>query len=131
MTVLKEIYNLKDDSSYIKRVRDASLDKSSSSGLKIEDGLLYGTEDWFNAIKSGHIKTQVISGIISKVYMAGHNDFPEFEIDSNGSKTCWALKGIDSEYIVGRHVELIYAIQKFKRGAPNQCVIKINISADT
>ena len=128
MTITKEIYNLKDDKAYIKMVQDASLDKSSTSGLKIENGLLYGTKDWFNAIERGQIITQTISGTISKVYMSGHNDYPEFEIDSNGNKTSWTRKGIDNAYVVGRHVELIYVIQKFKRGATTQCVIKINIS---
>ena len=126
----KEIYNLKYDSAHIKRVQSASLDKTYN-GIKIENGLLFGTEDWFDAIETGLIKTQVISGTISKVYMAGHNDFAEFEIDSDGNKTRWERKGIDDVYIVGRQVELIYAIQTFKRGVPTQCVIKINISADT
>ena len=130
MTVLKEIYNLKDNKALIKRAQDTSLDKSSLIGLKVENGLLFGSKDWFNAIETGEITVQTITGTISNVFMTGHNDYPEFEIDSNGNKTKWTREGIDSAYVVGRQVELIYVTQKTKRGAMTKCVVKINISAD-
>ncbi len=131
MTVSKEIYNLKDNKTYIKSVQETSLDKSSSYGLKIDNELLFGSNDWFNAIEHGQIVTQTISGTISKVFMSGHNDYPEFEIDSNGTKTRWTRDGQGEEYIVGRQIELVCAIQKTKRGVLTQCVIKISVLADT
>lgn len=130
---LKQIYNLKNDSRRIKMVQEASLDKGSRSGLKIENGLLFGTNEWFSAIENGIIPKHVINGIISRVYMSGHNDFPECEIESNKGKTTWMREGIDEAYKVGKRIELIYVEQKFKRpidilGAISKCVIEIKIA---
>ena len=47
---LKQIYILKNDSSLIKMVQEASVDKNSYAGYKMENGLLIGTKDWFDAI---------------------------------------------------------------------------------
>lgn len=130
---LKQIYNLKNDSRRIKMVQEASLDKDSRSGLKIENGLLFGTKEWFSAIENDIIPKHVINGIISRVYMSDHNDFPEFEIESNEGKTTWMREGIDEEYKVGKRIELIYVEQKFKRpidiiGTISKYVIEIKIA---
>lgn len=131
MNELSEIYNLKNDLNRIKLVQESSLQKSLSIGLKTENDVLFGTAKWFNAIENGEIISQTISGLISKVYMAGHNDFPEFEVDSKGNKTNWALEGNLDNYVVGRKIELTFVIQKFKRGTSTNCVIKICIAIDT
>lgn len=130
MTTFKETYNLKLDKAHIKRVQDASMDASLSGGLKIENGLLYGTQEWFKAIETGQTPTYKVTGTISKVYMSGHNDYSEFEVDSSGVKTYWTQEGTDSDYVTGRQVQITYVKQKFKRGAPTDCVISIHISSD-
>jgi len=130
---LKQIYNLKNDSRRIKIIQEASLDKNSYAGYKTENGLLFGTKEWFNAIEKGMIPIHTIKGIISRVYMSGHNDYPEFEIESNEGKTTWTREGIDAAYKVGSSIELIYVEQKYKRptditGAISKCVIEIKIA---
>lgn len=133
MNQLKEIYNLKNDVNRIKMIQEASLDKSLQSGLKIENGLLFGTKEWFNAIENCIIVKHTVKGIISRVYMSGHNDYPEFEIESNEDKTTWTREGIDKAYKIGKSVELIYVEQKYKRptdvtGSISKCVIEIKIA---
>ena len=108
---LKQIYNLKNDSKRIKMVQEASLDKNSYAGYKTENGLLFGTKEWFNAIEQGIIPTYAVKGIISRVYISGHNDYPEFEIESNEGKTTWTREGIDVAYKVGKSIELIMVIK--------------------
>lgn len=130
---LKQIYTLKNDFRRIKMIQEASLNKNSYSGYKIENGLLFGTKEWFNAIGNGIIPKHIIKGVISRVYMSGHNDYPEFEIESNEGKTTWTREGIDAAYKVGKNIELIYVEQKYKRptdiiGAISKCVIEIKIA---
>jgi hypothetical protein len=131
---LKQIYNLKDDSKRIRMVQEVSLDKNSYAGYKTENELLFGTEEWFNEVENGIIPKQIIKGFISRVYMSGHNDYPEFEIENDeGKKTTWQREGTDDAYKVGKRVELIYVEQKYKHpigivGAISKCVIKIKIA---
>lgn len=133
MNQVKEIYNLKNDSRRIKMVQEASLDKKSYAGYRIENDLLFGTKEWFNAIEQGIIPKHIVKGVISRVYMSGHNDYPEFEIRSDeGETSTWTREGAESAYEVERRVELTYVEQKYKRpsditGPISQCVIQIKI----
>jgi hypothetical protein len=132
MNQLKEVYNLKNDTIQIKMIQEATLDKSTRSGLKIEKGVLFGTEEWFKKIETGVIMKHIIKGVISRVYMSGHNDYPEFEIENTEGKTVWTREGIDTAYKVGRNIELVYVEQKYKRpsditGTVSKCVIQIKI----
>ena len=129
-----EIYNLKEDLTIIDLIQEASLDNSSRSGLKIKNGLLFGTREWFNAIESGIIKKNVVTGLISKVYMTGHNDYPQFDIINENGKSEWSRYGQDDEYIVGRKIKLYYVEQELKWGVFNQmiskCIVQIQVSLD-
>jgi hypothetical protein len=133
MHLLKLIYSLKGDYGQIKMVQEASLDKKSYAGYKMENGLLFGTKEWFDAIEQGIISRHSVKGIISRVYISGHNDYPEFEIENSEGKTIWSKLGYDAAYQVGKSIELIYVEQKYKRptditGTISKCVIEIKIS---
>ncbi len=133
MNLFKSIYNLKGDNSRIKMVQEASLDNKSFAGYKQENGLLFGTKEWFDAIETGKILKNVVRGVITRVYMSGQNDFPEFEVENIEGKTIWTRLGNETDYQVGKNVELIYVEQKFKRptgitGIISKCVIEIKIS---
>jgi hypothetical protein len=95
---------------------------------------LFGSKDWWDAIKNGVIPKHKIVGVISRVYMSGHNDWPEFEIESIGEKTTWTRVGVDSFYKVGRKVILEYVVQKAKKswtGSPYQKeVVSVYIQSD-
>lgn len=130
---LKQIYNLKKDLRRIKLIQEASLDKNSYAGYKTENGLLFGTKEWFNAIEKGAVPKHTVRGFISRVFISGHNDYPEFEIQSNDGKTTWTREGVDEAYEVGKSIELIYVEQKYKRptdiiGAVSKCIIEIKIA---
>lgn len=132
MRELREIYNLREDTTQIKAVQKASSDKNSFAGYEIENNLLFGTKEWFKSIEEGKIKSHVVRGKISKILMSGHNDFAEFEIESNSGFSIWTMEGLDSTYEVGRQIELIYVEQKYKRpsditGVVSRCVLKISI----
>jgi hypothetical protein len=132
MNNFRMIYDIRNDSNLITMIQDASLDKESYVGYKIELGLLFGTKEWFDALNDNKISKYVINGIISNIYMLGHNDYPEFEIKNNEGNTIWPRKGNPEEYKVGKNIRLIYIEQKYKRptsitGVIAKCIIKIEI----
>ncbi len=135
MTEFKTAYKFQDDKEAIKRLQVVSSDPKSNYGLKIVNGLLIGTTDWFEAIENGKIKKEVLIGIISKVYMAGHNDWPEFEVENNNGKSTWTREGKDNLYAVGKKIEIDFVIQKYKRpidllGPTVKKVLEIRIEND-
>jgi hypothetical protein len=115
MTEFQTVYNFRDDRGAIKRLQEASVDKKSNYGLKVENGLLVGSNEWFQAIDDNIIPKVTLTGIIAKVHMSGHNDWPEFEIKSNEGLSTWTREGEDKLYQVGKLVEIDFVIQKFKR----------------
>lgn len=115
MTAYNITYKFREDKDAIKRLQVASKDTFSKSGLKIENGLLIGSKDWFKAIENGLINKLTLKGVITRVFMAGHNDWPEFEIECDGIKSNWTREGNDKNYTPGKKIELDYVIQKFKR----------------
>ena len=134
----KVIYDLRTDHKHIRDVQDATL-HNSWSGLVPEHGL-FGSEEWWASINEGRIRVHVIRGRITRVYMSGHNDFPEFEVDDGKAKTKWARVGTDSEYVVGRPVEIEYVLQRFKNedkklrkilGEYSECVLRISVETDS
>lgn len=132
MTKFQTAYKFKDDKEAIKRLQDVSVDKKSNFGLKVENGLLVGTNEWYQAIDDNTIPKVTLTGIISKVYMSGHNDFPEFEIKSNEGLSTWTLEGEAKHYQVGKLIEIEFVIQKFKRqydilGPTTKKVLEIRI----
>ena len=124
-----KVYDLKEDKDLISKVQKATLE-TQDYGL-VPEIALFGSREWWDAIDQGIIKKHEIVGVISRVCMSGHNDWPEFEIDSMGEKTSWTRLGKDEFYEVGCPIKLEYVIQKAKKswtGSPYQNeVIKIYI----
>jgi len=117
-----EVYSLTKDSEQIRKVQRATL-KTTDYGLVPEQGL-FGSDEWWDAIRAGRLPTVRVEGVISRVYMGSMNDWPEFEIDSNGRKTTWTRsvhrREDDQFYAVGKRVSLDYVIQKFKKDLANR-----------
>jgi hypothetical protein len=112
-----ELYNLKLDTQHIKDVQDASLHKKNF-GLKIEKGLLFGTQEWFDALDTGKIKIIKLRGTITNIEMVGdHNETREFELtnEEDGKKSKWKARGKAKYYSVGKRVELDYVTQRLKK----------------
>lgn len=132
MTEFIPAYKFQEDKEAIKRLQEVSSDPKSIFGLKTENGLLIGTKEWFLATEDGRLSKQTIHGIISKVYMSGHNDWPEFELEDESGKSTWTREGNDKLYQVGKQVEIDYVIQKYKRpwnmlGPTTKFVLEIRI----
>jgi hypothetical protein len=118
-----KIYDLKNDTKHIIEVQDATL-YTDKFGLKSEHGL-FGTDDWWEAIKQGAIKKISVEGVISRIFMSGHNDFPEFEVVSKNGRTIWHRLGDNKYYALGKRAKIVYVNQEFKKPVPGLTVAKI------
>lgn len=132
MTEFLTIYKFRDNKEAIERLQEVSSDPKSIHGLKVENELLAGAKEWFLATEDGRIPIETLEGRISKVYMSGHNDYPEFEIESKEGLSTWTKQGHDSLYQVGKLVEIDFVIQKYKRpwdmlGPTTKLVLEIRI----
>lgn len=111
---LVEIYSLTRDSEQICKVQRATLN-TTDYGLVPEHGL-FGSEEWWDAIRTGKLPTIRIEGVIARTHMGSMNDWPVFDVDSGGRKSSWTRQGIPFEaYVVGKRVRLDYVIQKAKK----------------
>ncbi len=130
---LVKLYDLRDDREKTRLVQKATLE-TKDYGLVPEHGL-FGSSEWWSAIEDGVIPVVTVDGIISRVFMSGHNDWPEFEIDDGRDKTRWTREGNDEMYQVGRRVRLKYVLQKPKKQwlrdmKHNEEVLEIWVSAE-
>jgi hypothetical protein len=107
------VYELRRDLRLIEMVQKATLHRDDA-GLVPEHGL-FGSDEWWAAIADGSLPTHTVRGRISSVFMSGHNDFPEFEVDDGSARTTWKREGDDSFYQVGRAVQIDYVLTRFKR----------------
>lgn len=115
---LIEIYNLANDQEHIHKVQRAT-QNTKDYGLVPEHGL-FGSDEWWEAIRTGKLPSVRVEGVISRVYMGSMNDWPEFEIDSSGRKTTWTRYGNrPAAYVVGKKVQLDYVMQKAKKPLGN------------
>jgi hypothetical protein len=110
MTEWVKVYDLAEDYETIRLIQRATLN-TKEFGLEPEVAL-YGSDEWWQAVKDGRIPTHSVSGVISSVYMTGHGDWPEFEIDSGNEKSRWTRVGDQSQYGPGRRVKVEYVVQK-------------------
>ena len=141
---LIQVYDLHHDAKLIRDVQHATLHRDDA-GLVPENGL-FGSDEWWTAIENGVIPTIEINGVITSVFMSGHNDYAEFEINDADSKTSWARqvsatldKTLTDEdkwrlYSEGNPVRLQYANQRFKKTFPgcsefDRCVLSIWIAS--
>jgi len=127
------IYDLREADAYVASVQDATL-HSDWAGLVPEHGL-FGSPEWWQAIEDGCIPVRTVLGRISRVYMSGHNDYPEFEVDDGTERTQWTREGPHDAYVVGRRIQVDYVLQQFKtplEGADpySKCVLRILIDDD-
>lgn len=131
---MKTVYQLRGNQTYINHVQQASLYREDC-GLRITHGL-FGSDEWWNNIETGELPLICVKGTISRVYMSGMNDWPEFElVTSEGEKSRWTRevdnREFDSYYREGFRVEVDYVIQRRKRdlgiGLDSKCVIEIRI----
>lgn len=103
-------YDLAEDYDTIALVQRATL-TTKEFGL-VPDVALYGSDEWWAAIADGRIPRHEVRGTISRVFMSGHGDWPEFELDSSGVKSRWTRLGNQALYVEGREAKVEYVLQR-------------------
>jgi hypothetical protein len=107
-----QVYDLRNEAEYVRQVQHATLN-TEEFGLEPEHGL-FGSNEWWTAVDNAAIPVIVLTGRISRIYMGSMNDWPEVEIDADGSLTRWTRYGLKDLYEVGRPIEVRYVLQKWR-----------------
>ena len=106
------VYDLASDQETIALVQRATL-TTPNFGV-VPEVALFGSDDWWAAIRDGRIPTHEVKGTISRLFLTGHRDWPEFELKSNGKLTTWSRLGTQSKYVEGKEVRVEYILQKLR-----------------
>jgi hypothetical protein len=113
---LVQVYDLAKDREYIERIQKATVE-ASELALRTEHGL-FGSGKWWAAIRDGTVPTQRLEGVIARVGRNPVNDWPEFEVESNGALSTWALEGDLGMYRAGKRVRIDYITQRYQKPLP-------------
>lgn len=127
------VYDLSKEKEEIRITQEASL-HGLGYGLQ-QNPALFGSKKWWDLVDTDFLPLYIMQGKINDVYLAGHNDFPEFEIDDGKTKTHWQIYGDQSYYKKQRLVRLEYVEMEFKENTDwfvdldekCECVIKLQI----
>ncbi len=96
------VYALERDHEYVERVQAGTVE-AGELALRTDNGL-FGSSQWWTAIRDGTVPTERIEGIIVKLYKRG--EWPEFSVESDGQRTSWAMDGDVSRYEEGKRVRI-------------------------
>jgi hypothetical protein len=94
------VYDLREHKKEIICIQDKI--KQGLSGYREKWGL-FGTPEWFENIENDNL-IETIDGVISDVYMGGHNDFPMFSIFDGKSTYQFEIKGAEKFYLKGKKI---------------------------
>jgi hypothetical protein len=108
-----KVYDLAHDQETIALVQRASL-QTQEFGF-VPEIALFGSSEWWVAVEDGRIPRHTVQGVISRLYMSGHGDWPEFEVQSGEQATRWTRFGDQKAYEIGRKVRLDYVLQRPKK----------------
>jgi hypothetical protein len=106
-------YDLAADCDAVALVQRATL-TTKDFGLVPEVGL-FGSNEWWAAVGNGRIRKCEVRGRISRLFMTGHGDWPEFEVVSGDVKTTWTRLGRQNLYVEGHEVRVEYVWQRLRR----------------
>jgi len=126
-----QVYSLERDREYIERLQAASVQRSEFA-LEADHGLV-GSTRWWQALRDGAIPTTCIEGQIVDIRVNAGN-WPEFEVDSNGESSTWALEGEIKAYCIGAAVRIDYATVRYAAPPPGadadvKIVLEIRVEA--
>lgn len=126
------IYDLSKDNRLVMQIQKATLD-TTDYGI-LPEIALFGSPEWWDAVKDGRIPTYKVEGTISKINDNIRGAWPVCEIDSNGERTEWTRYGEDAFYQVGRRICIEYIYQRLKPsrflkfvGDRQKVVLKVSI----
>jgi hypothetical protein len=109
------VYRLRHDTERLEAVQRATR-TTRKFGIMKTDGL-FGSEAWWRRIDEGQLKVHTVRGIITRLYIGGMRDTPEFVLRSDDGRECSWLRLANSDeleehYKVGRQIELDYVLQR-------------------
>jgi len=109
------VYQLHRDKRRVEAVQRATL-TTRKFGIARTHGL-FGSDEWWEKIKSGKLAVHTVHGVITRLYMGGMRDTPEFKVRSDtGKESSWLRhangKALGDFYAVGRRVEIDYVLQR-------------------
>ena len=105
-----EAYELSRDRTYLERLQLASVE-SNEFALDSSHGLP-GSKQWWKAVRDGSIPTLSVEGKVVDVRVSGN--WPEFEIDAEGTLTTWCLEGDIRSYRIGQRARVDYVVHGFQ-----------------
>jgi hypothetical protein len=138
--------DLERDPEQVRHTRELTLDASRPlMGLRGNCGL-FATEEWWQSIKSGRLKTKPIAGVIETTYFAGQDARWGDEVNSmrllldDGTRhddSIYALERSDAKlFIPGARVVLVYVLDQLKQqpaadGLVNYLDILLEVAVST
>ena len=109
------VYELSKDNTSVMQIQRATLETADYGFLS--DIALFGSPEWWEAVRDGRIPTYTVTGFISRVNENIRGAWPVCEVNSDGEKTEWTREGDDAAYQVGRRIYIEYVYQ---RGKPSK-----------
>lgn len=109
------VYALERDREYVERVQAGTVE-AGELALRTDNGL-FGSSQWWAAIRKGTVPTERIEGMIVKLYKQG--EWPEFSVDADGQRTSWAMDGDVSHYEEGKRVRIDFVTLEYQNPKPN------------
>ena len=108
---LVQVYDLKNDREYVERVQAATV-QSDDFALRADQGL-FGSPQWWAAVRDGRLSARRIDGIIVQVYQ--RDAWPTFLVEAAGKRTSWAMDGDVTRYEVGKRVRVEYVELEYQK----------------
>ena len=108
------VYDLEKDREYVERVQAATV-QGGEFALRIDHGL-FGTDQWWAAIRNGDVPTERLEGMIVQLYKTG--EWPEFAVEVDGERSSWAMDGDVGRYRVGKGVHIEFITAEYRKPPP-------------
>jgi hypothetical protein len=111
------VYQLRRDKQRIEAVQRATA-ATRKFGVMRTHGL-FGSDQWWQKVESGKLPIRTVSGVITRLYMGGMRDTPEFILRSDdGKESSWLRQAnseeLDGFYGEGRQIEIDYVLQRHR-----------------
>lgn len=129
-TVWITVYDLADDAPALERMAQAS---RTGTGLAPTLGVI-GTREWWAAVGTAELPFVIVKGELSGLRTSGHNDYPEFGVETTDGATHWfARNAEDVRYRLGARVRVALVEPLLSQewpviGNKSRVVVKIQIS---
>ncbi len=111
------VYLLRRDKQRIEAVQRATT-TTRKFGIMRTHGL-FGSDQWWQNVQTGKLAVHTLKGVITRFYMGGMRDAPEFIVRSDdGKESSWLRQAnseeLDGFYAAGRRIEIDYVLQRHR-----------------